>query len=59
MQNDKFISQKSCQYKFHVIRTMAEGKRALDSWNLEPRNMRELVTYSYLSKIIENAGESR
>ena len=38
---------------------MAEGKRQFETWNMEPRQQRELVLLSYLSQIIQNADEKR
>lgn len=48
---------KICNYEFHYIPSLAEGKRQFETWNMEARHQRELVLLSYLSQIIENADE--
>ncbi|XP_014208497.1 polynucleotide 5'-hydroxyl-kinase NOL9 [Copidosoma floridanum] len=57
LNNDSQVSKKACIYELHYVPTMAEGKRHFETWNMEPRQQRELVLLSYLSQIIKNADD--
>ncbi|XP_001607103.1 polynucleotide 5'-hydroxyl-kinase NOL9 [Nasonia vitripennis] len=54
---DKSVFERTCDYQLHCVPSAAEGKRQFDTWNMEPRQQRELVLLSYLSQIIQNADE--
>ncbi|KAJ8667725.1 hypothetical protein QAD02_009388 [Eretmocerus hayati] len=54
---DLRIFDRRVDYDLHYARTDAEGKRQFETWNMEPRQQREIAVLSYLSQIIENAGD--
>ncbi|XP_058794759.1 polynucleotide 5'-hydroxyl-kinase NOL9 isoform X2 [Phymastichus coffea] len=57
LSNDSVVYEKICDYELHHVPSVAEGKRQFETWNMEPRQQRELVLLSYLSQIISNADD--
>ncbi|KAL7307339.1 hypothetical protein TKK_0000528 [Trichogramma kaykai] len=48
------VLQRNCKYHYFVVQSRAEGKRVFETWNMEPRQQRELNMLSYFSKIVDD-----